>query len=78
MHMKKSGTQTGSKWVRMMAKITWKTAEEIEQERNAPKPPTMEERLEALELAMLEMVLGGGVFGDAISGDTGETGTDRD
>lgn len=44
----------------MMAEITWKTKEEIEQEQNAPKPPTQEERLAALEAAMLEMILGRG------------------
>ena len=56
-----------------MAKIKWKTQEEIEQERNAPKPPTVEERIEALELAVLEMILGGVVDG-SVSGGTGEAG----
>lgn len=56
-----------------MAEITWKTAEEIEQEKNAPKPPTQEERLEALELAVLEMILGG-VADGSVSGGAGETG----
>ena len=56
-----------------MAKIKWKTQEEIEQERNAPKPPTVEERIEALELALLEMILGG-VNNGPVSGGTGETG----
>lgn len=55
-----------------MAKIKWKTQEEIERERNAPKPPTVEERIEALELAMLEMIMGG-VASGSISGGTGET-----
>ena len=70
---RKSDSQTGSKWVRMMAKIIWKTQEEIEREKNAPKPPTTEERLEALELAMLEMVLGGGLNG-VLSGIAGSDG----
>ena len=56
-----------------MAKIKWKTQEEIEQERNAPKPPTVEERIEALELSVLEMILGG-VADGSVSGDAGETG----
>ena len=42
------------------AKITWKTKEEIEREKNTPKPPTNEERLQALEAAMLELILKGG------------------
>lgn len=56
-----------------MATIKWKTQEEIEREKNAPKPPTTEERLEALELAMLEMVLGGGLNG-VLSGIAGSDG----
>jgi len=56
-----------------MAEITWKTLEEIEREKNAPKPPTVEERVEALELAMLEMILGG-VADGSVSGGAGETG----
>lgn len=60
-----------------MANITWKSQEEIEAEKNAPKPPTTDERLEALELAVLEMVLGGGLNGSVFGG-TGETGTDHD
>jgi len=60
-----------------MAEITWKTLEEIEREKNAPKPPTVEERVEALELAMLEMILGG-VTSGSISGGTGEIGTNHD
>lgn len=32
-----------------MSKIVWKTQKEIEAEKNAPKPPTPEERLELLE-----------------------------
>ena len=55
-----------------MAKIKWKTQEEIEQEKNASKSPTVEERIEALELAMLEMIIGG-VASGSISGGTGET-----
>lgn len=43
-----------------MATIQWKTQQEVEQEQNAPKPPTMEERLEAIEMALLEMILTGG------------------
>ena len=54
-----------------MANIKWKTQEEIERERNAPKPPTVEERIEALELAMLEMIIGG-VADGSVSGGTGE------
>lgn len=77
MRRRKSDSQTGSKWVRMMAKIIWKTQEEIEREKNAPKPPSTEERLEALELAMLEMILGG-VTSGSVFGGTGETGTDHD
>jgi hypothetical protein len=42
-----------------MAKIIWKSQQEIDAEKNAPKPPTAEERLEAVEMAMLESVLGG-------------------
>ena len=57
-----------------MANITWKSQEEIEAEKNAPKPPTTEERIEALELAMLEMVLGGGGAGGSVSGGASETG----
>jgi len=60
----------------MMAKIKWKTQEEIEQEKqekNTPKPPTVEERIEALELAMLEMILGG-VTDGSVSGGAGEAG----
>lgn len=56
-----------------MAKIKWKTQEEIEQERNAPRPPTVEERIEALELAMLEMIIGG-VADGSVPGGAGETG----
>lgn len=43
-----------------MAEITWKTQQEIDQEQNTPNPPNMEERLEAIELALLEMILTGG------------------
>lgn len=42
-----------------MAEITWKTAEEIEQEKNAPKPPTPEERLAAVEQALIELMMEG-------------------
>ena len=56
-----------------MARIEWKTQEEIEREQNAPKPPTMEERLEAVEVALLEMILGG-VADGSVFGGTGETG----
>lgn len=65
------------KRVKQVATIKWKSQEEIEQEKNAPKPPSTEERLEALELAVLEMVLGGGLNG-SVSGGTGETGTNHD
>ena len=56
-----------------MANIMWKSQEEIEQEKNAPKPPTTDERLEALELAVLEMILGG-VADGSVPGGAGETG----
>ena len=59
------------------ATIVWKTKEEIEREKNAPKPPTTEERIQALEMAMLEMILGGAGNG-AVSGDPNPTGTDND
>lgn len=43
--------------------ITGKTAEEVYQEwlenRNKPPQPSEKERLEALEQAMLEMIMGG-------------------
>lgn len=42
-----------------MAEIEWKTKEEIEAENNAPKSPTPEERINVLEVAVLDMVLGG-------------------
>lgn len=42
-----------------MAKIIWKTKKEIEEEKKKTKKPTQEERLEALETAVLELVLGG-------------------
>ena len=46
----------GEEWVEGLAQ------EEIDNLSNQPKPPpTAEERLEALENAMLEMVLGGGL-----------------
>ena len=60
-----------------MANITWKSREEIEAEKNEPKPPTTEERIQALEMAMLEMVLGGAGNG-AVSSDPNPTGTDND
>lgn len=41
------------------------------------KPPTTEERIQALEMAMLEMVLGG-VGNGTVSGDPNPTGTDND
>ena len=31
----------------------------IDELKNKPKPPTMQERLEAVELAMLDLILGG-------------------
>lgn len=43
----------------MMAKIKWKTEEEIEQEQNAPKPPTAQERIEAIEQALLLLMMEG-------------------
>lgn len=42
-----------------MAVMKWKTKEEIEAEKNAPKPPTEAERLEALEAALTEVILNG-------------------
>jgi hypothetical protein len=39
-----------------VAEINWKTQDEIEAEKNAPKEPTPEERLQALELAMLDIL----------------------
>lgn len=41
------------------AKITWQTKEELEAERNKPIPPTDKERIEALEAALLEVILNG-------------------
>lgn len=38
-----------------MAKIEWKTREEIEAEKNAPKPPTPEEQIEALKKSIAEL-----------------------
>lgn len=43
-----------------MGKVIIKTKEEIEAEKNAPKPPTEEERIEALENALLEIVMSNG------------------
>lgn len=37
----------------------WKTIEEIEAEKNAPKPPTPEERIEMLENMVLLMMMEG-------------------
>lgn len=41
-----------------MAKIKWKTIEEIEEEENAPKPPTEQERIDMLENMILLMMEG--------------------
>lgn len=41
-----------------MAEINWKTIEQLEKE-NKEREPTEKERLEALENAMLEIILGG-------------------
>ena len=42
-----------------MAKIKWKTKKEIEEEMRKTKKLTQEERLEALETVVLELLLGG-------------------
>lgn len=39
------------------AKITWKTWEEIEEEKNAPKPPTVEDRIRELENLVVQLSL---------------------
>jgi hypothetical protein len=39
-----------------MGKINWKSQEEIDAEKNAPKPPTNEERLLAAEQAILAIM----------------------
>lgn len=39
----------------VVAKIEWKTREEIEAEKNAPKPPAPEEQIEALKKAVAEL-----------------------
>lgn len=39
------------------AKITWKTWEEIEEEKNAPKPPTTEDRIRELENLVVQLSL---------------------
>lgn len=41
-----------------MAKIDWKTQEEIEEEQNKPKEPSDKERIDQLE-NMILMMLGG-------------------
>lgn len=40
-----------------MAEIKWKTAEEIEQEKNKPLSPTIEERMKAAEEALMALLL---------------------
>lgn len=40
----------------MMAKIEWKTKEEIEEEKNAPRPPTTEELQQQLDIAVLALM----------------------
>lgn len=40
-----------------MAEIKWKTMEEIEREQNSPKPPTIEERIQATEEALIVLLL---------------------
>lgn len=44
-----------------MAKIIWKTQEEIEAEKNVPKEPTMEERLQQAEDTILYLLMNGGI-----------------
>lgn len=39
------------------AKIIWKTKEEIEREKNAPKPPTTEDRIRELENLVVQLSL---------------------
>ncbi len=39
-----------------MAKIKWKTKKEIEEEKRKTKKPSLEERVEALELLELERI----------------------
>jgi len=40
-----------------MAKIIWKTKEEIEAEKNAPKPATEAERIATLEQATNDIIM---------------------
>lgn len=42
-----------------MAEIQWKSAQEIEEEKNQPKTPTSDERIKILEDALLNLILGG-------------------
>jgi len=42
-----------------MAKIIWKTQEEITAELNAPKKPTTEERLQTAEETIMFLLMGG-------------------
>lgn len=40
-----------------MAQIKWKTKAEIEEEKNRPKEPTEQERIDALEEAFLLLMM---------------------
>ncbi len=42
-----------------MAQIKWKTKAEIEEEKNKPKEPTVQERIDALEEALLLLMMEG-------------------
>lgn len=44
-----------------MAQIKWKTKTEIEEEKNKPKEPTTEERLQQAEDIILFLLKNGGV-----------------
>ncbi|WP_279279057.1 hypothetical protein [Senegalia massiliensis] len=44
-----------------MAKIEWKTQEEIEEEQNKPKEPSDKERISAMEEALMQLIMEGGI-----------------